>query len=95
MLQLCFSNLRAMQHCSRLLKNPLKTDDWGFIKCNIWEDSVSVVRKLLTLKDVRYSQWINVTAHRVEPELRISALEHEYIAEWDTITAMPKIPSIF
>ena len=89
MLQLCFGNLRAMQHCARLLENPLKTDDWGFIKCNIWEDSVSIVRKLLTVRDVRYSQWFNVTAHRVEPELRISTLEHEYIAEWDTMTAIP------
>jgi DNA polymerase elongation subunit (family B) len=89
MLQLCFNNLRAMQHCSRLLENPLKTDDWGFIKCNVWEDSISIVRKLLTVRDVRYSQWFNVIAHRVEPELRISTLEREYIAEWDSMRAIP------
>jgi len=89
MLQLCFSNLRAMQHCSRLLENPLKTDEWGFIKCNVWEDSISIVRKMLTVRDVKYSQWFRVTGHRVEPELRISTLEHEYIAEWDTMVAIP------
>ena len=32
MLQLCFNNERAMKHCSNLLQNALKTDDWGFIK---------------------------------------------------------------
>jgi len=89
MVQLCFNNLRAMQHCSRLLENPLKTDDWGFIKCNVWEDSISVVRKLLTVRDVRYSQWFRAVGHKVEPELRVSTLEHEYIAEWDTMTAIP------
>lgn len=85
MLQLSFNNLQAMQHCSRLFENPLKTDDWGFIKCNVWEDSVSIVRKLLTVRDIRYSQWFSVTAHKVEPELRVSTLHNEYIAEWDTM----------
>ena len=89
MLQLCFNNLRAMQHCSRLLENPIKTDDWGFIKCNVWEDSISIVRKLLTVRDIRYSQWFRVIGHLVEPELRVSNLEREYIAEWDTMTVIP------
>ena len=89
MLQLSFNNLRSMQRCTRLLENPLKTDDWGFIKCNIWEDSISIVRKLLTVRDIRYSQWFSVTAHLVEPELRVSTLEREYIAEWDTMAMIP------
>ena len=89
MVQLCFRNLRAMRHCSRLLENPLKTDDWGFIKCNVWEDDISVVRKLLTVRDVRYSQWFRAVGHKVEAELRVSTLEEEYIAEWDTMTPIP------
>jgi DNA polymerase elongation subunit (family B) len=89
MLQLSFTNMKAMQHCSRLLENPLKTDDWGFIKCNVWEDNISIVRKLLTVRDIRYSQWFRVNAHMVESELRVSTLEREYIGEWDTMTAIP------
>jgi len=89
MLQLCFNNLRSMTHCARLLENPLKTDDWGFIKCNIWEDSISIIRKLLTVRNVKYSQWFNVIAHKVDPELRISTLENEYIAEWDSMQPIP------
>ena len=89
MIRLRFHNLQAMSHCSKLLNNPLKTDEWGFIKCNVWEDSVSIVRKLLTVRKVRYSQWFSVTAKRVEPDLRISTLEHEYIAQWDTMYPIP------
>lgn len=89
MLQLSFNSLKAMQHCTNLLENPLKTDDWGFIKCNVWETSISIVRKLLTVRNVKYSQWFNVIAHKVEPELRISTLEREYIAEWDTMEVIP------
>lgn len=89
MLQLSFSSLQAMQHCSNLLADPLKTDDWGFIKCTVWEDSISIVRKLLTVRDVRYSQWFTVAAHKVDPESKISTLEREYVAEWDTMQIVP------
>ena len=90
MIQISFNNLKAMQHCSNLLNDPIKTDDWGFIKCNVWEDSISIVRKLLTVRDVRYSQWFSVSGHKVDPELRISTIENEYIAEWDTMEVIPQ-----
>jgi DNA polymerase elongation subunit (family B) len=89
MLQLCFSSLKSMEACARLLSRPLKTDDWGFIQCHVWENSISIVRKLLTVRDVRYSQWFRVTGAQVEPEMRISSLEREYIAEWDSMVAVP------
>lgn len=89
MVQLCFNSIKSMQHCVRLLANPLKTDDWGFIKCNVWEDSISIIRKLLTVRNTRYSQWFSVVGQLVEPELRISTLEKEYIAQWETITPIP------
>jgi DNA polymerase elongation subunit (family B) len=88
MLQLSFDNLAAMRHCANLLENPLKTDDWGFIKCNVWEHMISIVRKLLTVRNIRYSQWFRVTATKVHPELRVSTLENEYVAQWDTMTAI-------
>ena len=85
MIQLSFNNLKALNKCFYLLENPLKTDDWGYIKCNIWEDSISIVRKLLTVRNIRYSQWFRVQAEKVDPDLRISTLENEYIAYWDTM----------
>lgn len=86
MVQVCFSNLKAMQKCGNILENAIKTDDWGFVKCNMWEQDISVVRKLLTVRDTRYSQWFSVDGVRVEKELRISTLENEYIISWETIT---------
>ena len=89
MIQLSFNNLRSMQRCSNLLQNPLKTDEWGFIKCNIWEDDITIVRKLLTVRDIKFSQWFRIVGHKVEEELRVSTLENEYIVEWDTMDAIP------
>lgn len=89
MLQLSFNSLAAMRHCSNILANPLKTDDWGFIKCNVWEDSISIVRKLLTVRSTKYSQWFTVQAQQVEADMRVSTIEREYIAQWDTMVAIP------
>lgn len=88
MIRLCFNTLSAMNHCANILQNALKTDDWGFIKCNVWENDIDVVRKLLTVRNVRYSQWFTIKAHKVEPELRISTIENEYLVEWDTMEAI-------
>lgn len=88
MLQLCFSNLAAMQHCANLLANPLKTDNWGFIKCNVWEDRISIVRKLLTVRDVRFSQWFSINARRVAQDSKIATIQNEYTVDWDSMTAV-------
>jgi DNA polymerase elongation subunit (family B) len=85
MINVCFDNLSAMQKCSNILNKPLKTDNWGFIQCNVWESKIPLVRKLLTAKNVRYSQWFQVKATKVEEELRISTCKNEYIAEWETM----------
>ena len=90
MIQVSFNNLDAMRHCTNLLANPLKTDLWGFIKCNVHEDSIDMVRKMLTVRRVKYAQWFRITGHKVDPELRISTLENEYIVEWDTMCAVPE-----
>jgi len=89
MVQLCFNSLKSLQKCTRLLDNPLKTDDWGFIKCNVWEHDISIVRKLLTVQNVRYSQWFTVKGKKVPLDSRLSSLENEYIVEWDTMKPVP------
>lgn len=89
MLLLCFKNLKSMQKCTRLLSFSLKTEDWGYIHCNVWEDSISIVRKLLTVKNVRYSQWFSINAKSVPLADKISTLEHEYTVEWDSMAIIP------
>lgn len=88
MLQVCFNTLKSMNICVSLLKNPIKTDGWGFIQCNVWENSVSIVRKLLTIRDVQYAQWFSIIGTKVNAEDRCSTLENEYIVQWDTMKAV-------
>jgi len=86
MIRMKFNNLKAMQHCSNLFRNPLQTDEWNFIKCEVWEDNISVVRKLLTIKKIRYSQWFTVEGERVPDEEKVSTIKNEYIADWTTMS---------
>jgi DNA polymerase elongation subunit (family B) len=89
MLRLCFQNLNAMRHCSNLFAHAINTPEWGYIKCNVWETDISTVRKMLTVRDVRYSQWFTVQGTKVEQALCISSLENEYIVQWDTMESVP------
>jgi DNA polymerase elongation subunit (family B) len=89
MIRLCFNNEDDMRRCANLLRYPLKTDDWGYLQCRVWETEISTVRKLLTAQNLRYSQWFSVQGFPVEPEMRISTLEREYIVEWLTLRAIP------
>jgi len=88
MIQVCFNNTNAMNHCSRLLDNPIKTNEWGVIQCNVWENNISLVRKLLTVKNIRFSQWFNLNATLVEEDDRISTIKNEYIGDWSSIDAI-------
>lgn len=90
MIHLCFKSLEAMRKCSYMFSNPLKTEDWGFIKCNIWENGISMIRKLLTVRKVKFCQWFSVVGVKVESELRVSTLETEYIGYWDTMEPIPQ-----
>lgn len=92
MFQLAFKNLAAMNHCFRLLDNPIKTEEWGFIKCNVWENDIPIVRKLLTYRNIQYSGWFTVNAYKVEQENKVSTLEREYLVDWQTMD--PVAPDI-
>ena len=89
MLRLCFNTTRSMWKCAKMFENTLKTDDWGFIKCNILENNISMIRKLLTVTNIKYSEWFRVEAVKVDQETKISTIENEYIANWQTMTPVP------
>ena len=86
MVRCIFKNYDAMRHCSNILKNSLKTDTWGTIYCNVWEANIGCIRKLITAKNSRYSQWFNIEAVKVEDELKISTVKNEYIVKWQTLS---------
>ena len=83
-LQVSFTNKNAMRACTNLLKKPLKIDNKTY-NFKVWEDNISIVRKLLTIKQLRYTQWFNVKAKLVAEGDRISKLEKEYAINWGSI----------
>jgi hypothetical protein len=49
-----FASLNALRHCTNMLNNPIKTQEWGYIMCQVLEStSVTIVRKLLTNRNIR------------------------------------------
>ena len=81
-----FASLNALRHCTNMLNNPIKTQEWGHIMCSVWEStSVTIVRKLLTERNIRYSQWFTCEGEKVPEEDQISSLENEYIVKWKTM----------
>ena len=88
MLLLLFKSITSLDKCEKLLSKPHPVRDIGMVMARVWESSISVVRKLLTLRDVRYSQWFTLEATRVDPEDCISSLEREYIGHWKTLVGL-------
>ena len=80
-----FKNVREMNSCKYKLENAIYTEDWGCIKCTVFENQISVLRKLLTLKNIRFSKWFEVEGTKVLDELKISTLENEYIINWQSM----------
>src|SRR3990167_6155981 len=85
MLLLAFNNVSAMKKCSHLLSKPIEVPDFGLLNCQVLETDISLIRKMLTIRDLRYSQWFSTEAVLVEHELKISTLKNEYIVSWEKI----------
>lgn len=89
MLCLLFDTIKSMKICTGGLKKPFKVRDLGILKCNVWESNISMVRKLLTLSNVKYSQWFNIEGVKVNEEDKISTLDLEYVVDRRTMTPIP------
>jgi len=86
MVLLTFKTLRAMQHCEAVLSKPHRIEEFnGIVACRVWETSIGIVRKLLTLRKCRYSQWFKINGWKVPDDDKISTLENEYIVNWRTL----------
>jgi len=89
-LRVFFKNVADMKNCKYKLDNPIETDQWGWIQLFVHEEQISVVRKLLTYKNIRFSNWFYCDGEKVDEELKISSIENEYIIEWNTMTSVPE-----
>jgi hypothetical protein len=85
MVKLFFKNIKSMRKCTNILKNPLLYGD--YIKFHVW-DKLSIPELLLT-KQLKCIDFYHVRATKVEPNIHLSLLDHEYIGEWDTINNIP------
>jgi DNA polymerase delta subunit 1 len=83
-----FNNIKSMYACKYVLNNPIKTNIWGWIKCNVLETQINVVRKLLTLKNIQFSKWFEVEGKKIEEEYKVSTLDREYIIDWTKMKAI-------
>ena len=98
MLLLCFHSISAMKACKRKLGYAFKVcglrggnkyDDQTTVSLRVWETEIPVVRKLLTLRNCKFSQWFKITGIKVTGEDKISTLENEYVVDWKTLDPIP------
>ena len=86
MIALIFRNKDQLRHCRNLMTNkPRFIPDIGTITCNVWEDDISSIRKMLTLRKMKYSQWFNVKGRKVPQNEKISKLENEFYIDFKDI----------
>lgn len=69
---------------------PIKIRNLGTVHLSFWQtNNISTIRRLLTLKDGKYSQWFKINAVKVIPDNCISTLPREYIANWNDYIGIP------
>lgn len=90
MLVLLFNSVKAMYNCKSRLSKPFTVKNLGIVACKVWETNIPIVRKLLTLRNMKYCQWFNIQGVKVKGEDKISKLEEEYVV--DRFTMNPISP---
>lgn len=93
MILLSFNTIEAMEHCKKLIKEPRNIKGIGTCKFNMWEDKISIIRKMFTLRKCRYAQWFEIkgsevplgSEHRItSPGTKDKPIK-EYICNWNTL----------
>lgn len=85
MMVVMFHSIKAMNECKNLLERPIKIQDIGLVACKMWENKISLVRKLLSLRNCNFSQWFTIEGVKVLGDNKISTLENEYVVERTTL----------
>lgn len=93
MLLLMFKTVSAMYHCQNLTNKPRKYNEFGTMRLDCWETSISTIRKIFSLRDCRYSQWFRIKGQEVplDHEMREAVPGangnpiREFIVHWKTL----------
>jgi DNA polymerase delta subunit 1 len=89
MITVLFKNMKCMYDCKNKLSKPFTINDIGLLACKVWETNVSPIRKLLTLRNMKYCQWFNIEGIKVTGEDKVSTLEREYVANRFKMNPIP------
>ena len=96
MLLLCFHSIESLAVCRNRLNKPFKVfglraeKDETMVAVRVWESKVPLVRKMLTLRNCRFSQWFEIEGIKVQGEDKISTLENEYVVDWKGLHPIPQ-----
>lgn len=91
---LYFNNQDAIRHCKNLLykrdvDKKFEVPGLGKLSFKIWEDDINVVRKLLTQKSIKHSDWLCTNARLVPENQRVSTLDMEYTCDYNLLKSVP------
>ena len=91
-IMLFFKTIESMKVCKNKLNYPLYVPQLyskNGIKCELYETNIDPIRKLLTYRNVKYTQWFTINGIKVSSNDRISVLENEYIVDWQSMLSVP------
>ncbi len=84
-----FKNLEDMRNFVNKMKFPIQTIEWGSIECQVWEEDITVLRKLMTATDIQFCGWMRCKVQKVPEEYTVSTLANEYYGSWNDMFAIP------
>jgi DNA polymerase elongation subunit (family B) len=96
MILLRFPTIKAMREAARKSAYAFNIHGVGQVRIEMLENTISIVRKLFTLRKVGFAQWFSIMGKEVlnDSDIRISKPGtvqrpvREYIADWKTMTAL-------
>lgn len=96
-MKLYFNSIKAMDHCYNLLRKPANVRYYGSLQLEMVEKNISIIRKILTLRDCKYAQWFEITGKELplEHEDRISVGGEngrikEVLIDWTNLSPIPQ-----
>jgi DNA polymerase elongation subunit (family B) len=80
-----FSQGASMRKVVSMLNKPLWTEEYGALELKTWENDIGSIRKFLSTRNVRYSQWFTIQGREPTPDEKSSRLSREYIGDRRTM----------
>lgn len=94
-LRLAFSNKEDIRALSCKLRRPLSVPGIGVLNLKIHEQDASPMLQFVCLRDIPISGWIKFDGKLVEPALRKTSCDKEYIVKWESVRAVLKDDPLF